>query len=196
MNDLRIEEVRCPNPELLTRIGQLRVMAWATEIPQAAAMGEWLDEFEGCACHWVVFRGCELVAAARLSIHQSLADVPDPECFVGIFREPPPTPIASFNRLVVHPSARGFGLSRRLDEARLDFAEALGCRCAIGSTPSGYLRIRQMEEFGFVVVGLGNPDLRPPCCYGPRPVVVMCHLPRGSRTEQRYVEPSRKMGKL
>jgi len=178
VNSLRIEEVRSPDSDLLARIGQLRVRAWATEIEQAAAMGEWLDEFETRGCHWVVFRGEELVGAARLSIHQSLADVPDPECFVGVFPEPPPAPIASFNRLVVDPAARGTGLSRKLDELRLDFAEAQGCRCAIGSTPAGERRVRQMGELGFVVVGLGNPDLKPPCCYGPRPVVIMCRLPR------------------
>jgi GNAT superfamily N-acetyltransferase len=169
---------------LLDRIGRLRVRAWSTLIPEAAAMEIWLDGFEAAARHWVVYRGDELIAAARLSVHQGIEDVPDPECFVGVFREPIPTPIASFNRLVVDPSARELGISRRLDLVRLEAAEAMGCRCAIGSTPAGEKRIRQMVELGFVVVGLGNPDHHPPCCYGPRPVVLFRPLPRGNRVAE------------
>jgi GNAT superfamily N-acetyltransferase len=177
MTGLRIEVVQRPGLDLLRQIGHLRVRAWATEIPEAAEMDEWLDRWENEGWHWLVYQGDELVAAARLSIHQALDEVPDRECFEGVFAEAPPAPLASLNRLVVAPSARGLGLSRRLDELRLDFAKAQGCRCAIGSTPMEH-RVKQLVELGFVVVGLGNRDHSPPCCYGPRPVVIACRLPR------------------
>jgi hypothetical protein len=41
--------------------------------------------------------------------------VPDASIYEGVFSEPPPGPIASFNRLVVHPAYRGAGLSREFD---------------------------------------------------------------------------------
>ncbi len=171
MSEFRLLKVPTPDADLLARIGKLRVRAWTTLIPQAAAMGAWLDEFEDAAHHWVVFHGSELVAAARMSIHAALDLVPDPECFAGVFGEPPEAPIASFNRLVVDGPWRGFGLSRQLDEARLNFAMASGCRSVIGSTPAGEGRLRQVAGLGFVVVGEGNLDHRPPCCFGPRPMV-------------------------
>jgi GNAT superfamily N-acetyltransferase len=177
--DLRMIELPASDTETLVKIGELRVRAWSTLIPQAESMGTWLDEFEASSRHWVVYRGYELIAAARMSVHQHIEEVPDPECYVGVFGEPVPAPIASFNRLVVDPSARGLRISRRLDLVRLDAAEGMGCRCAIGSISSGEHRLRQMAELGFTVVGPGNPDPRPPCCYGPRSMmVVYCPLPR------------------
>ena len=92
---------------LLEKIGRLRVLAWSTVIPDAAAkVGDcWLDEYELEARHWCIFHDGEPVAAARMSVHQRNEDVPDAEVYEGVFAEPLAAPIASINRLVTHPEA-------------------------------------------------------------------------------------------
>jgi len=169
---------------LLCQIGRLRVEAWQTEVARAGEMPTWLDDCDQTAHHWVVFREDIPIAAARLSIHRSLAEVPDAESYVGLFADLPVAPIASLNRLVVHPSARGAGLSKQLDLVRLAAAERVGCRSVIVSTASGPRRVGQLMALGFAVVGIGPRFLRPPLCHMPPPVVLLCRLPRvRARTE-------------
>ena len=69
---------------MIQRIGELRVRAWQTEVPQAAAMTTWLDDFDWIARHWAFLLDGQPVAAARLSIHRSINDVPDGELYGSI----------------------------------------------------------------------------------------------------------------
>jgi GNAT superfamily N-acetyltransferase len=163
---------------LLRQIGRLRVEAWQTETSRATEMPTWLDDSDRAARHWVVFRGGAPVAAARMSAHTSLDDVPDAESYTGVFSQPPPDPIASLNRLVVHPSARGLGLSKRLDLMRLDAAEKIGCRSVVLSTASGPRRVEQLIGWGFELIGYGPRFRKPPLCYLLPPAVLLCRLPR------------------
>jgi GNAT superfamily N-acetyltransferase len=178
MSELRLCEVPVGHWSLIERIGELRVRAWRANTSFDPAMRTWLDAWDHSVRHWVVLRGDEPVGAARLSVHASLEEVPDPENYADVFGDPPPSPIASFNRLVVDPSARGLGLSKRLDEVRLSAAQAMGCRCAIGATPSGEARVRQLEALGFRVLGIGGPDKPGKPMSGVAPVVLLCSLPR------------------
>jgi GNAT superfamily N-acetyltransferase len=164
--------------DLLAKIGRLRIEAWETETARAAEQSVWVDECDRVAWHWVVFRDGLAVAAARLSLHGELAEMPESECYEGVFSAPPKTPIASLNRLVVHPSARGSGISRRLDLIRLEAAERLGARVAILSTASGPRRLAQLLGLGFVFLGHGSGFKKPPLCYVPKPAVLFCELPR------------------
>src|ERR1700677_84161 len=128
---MELREFSHPDEDLLEKIGALRVEAWKTEAPSAADMGTWLDEFDRSARHWAVFDDGVLLASARLTTHASLTDVPESESYLGMFREPPAAPVGSLNRLVVHPSARGQGLSKRLDLVRLEAAGKMGCRWGV-----------------------------------------------------------------
>jgi len=175
---MEMREFTTLDEELLRQIGRLRVEAWETETARAAEMPTWLDEFDQTARHWVVFREGTPIAAARLSVHQSLTEVPDAESYAGVFAEPPEPPIASLNRLVVHPSARGAGLSKQLDLVRLDAAESLGCCSVILSTASGPRRVSQLIGWGFELVGEGPRFHKPPLCHLPPPAVMLCRLPR------------------
>jgi len=174
---MELREFSAIDDGLLSEIGRLRVRAWSTEIAAAERMESWLDDFDRPAIHWAIFDDGQLVAAARLTIHRELAGVPDAESYEGVFREPPVGPIASLNRLVVDPAARGLGLSKRLDLARLKAAEARGCRSAILSTASGPRRVKQLIGLGFQSMGFGTRFLHPPLCYLPAPVVLVCRLP-------------------
>ena len=178
MTHLELREIAVTDWEMIQRIGELRVRAWRTVVPQAVEMTVWLDDFDRTARHWAFLRDGEPVAAARLSVHKAIEEVPDPESYTGVFRNPPPAPIASLNRLVVDPAVRGMGLSEKLDLIRLAAAEAMGCKCVVGATAAGERRVRQMLKWGFVVVGEGKRCLNPPLCYMPPPLVLICYLPR------------------
>jgi SAM-dependent methyltransferase/GNAT superfamily N-acetyltransferase len=139
---------------LLEKIGRLRVLAWSTVMPDAARRAEcWLDEFELQGRHWCIFHDGEPVAAARMSIHERLEDVPDAEVYAGVFPSPLPPPIASINRLVTHPEFRGRGFSWKLDNVRVQAARAAGASGIIGENHTGMERMSQLARLGFQVVG-------------------------------------------
>lgn len=175
---MKVYEFSHLDEELLAKVGRLRIEAWATETARAAEQSVWIDEFDRVARHWVVCRDGLPVAAARLSLHQELAAVPDSESYAGVLSSPLGTPIASLNRLVVHPSARGSGLGRRLDLIRLKAAEQLGARVAILSTSSGQRRTEALVGVGFFFLGYGPRFKTPPLCHMPAPAVFFCPLPR------------------
>ncbi|MEA3188060.1 MAG: hypothetical protein QOD99_1890 [Chthoniobacter sp.] len=169
---MELRELSKIDDPLLQKIGRLRVEAWQTKTSRAAEMETWIDEFDLTARHWVVFQNGLPVAAARLSVHEALEDIPDAESYLGVFRKNPPALIASLNRLVVAPCARGLGLSKRLDVARLRAAEQMGCRSAVLSTASGSGRVKQLVGWGFAVAGEGPRFKNPPLCHLGAPVVL------------------------
>ncbi len=152
MDELHLVELPASEQSLLLEVGALRVRAWAARSPEIARKSVWLDEFDGVGRHFVVIAGRKLIAAARVSFHASLASAPDPQDFVDL--APLPSPIASFNRLVIDPDYQGRGLSVRLVEARRLAAEQAGCRCAVISIWPEERRMQRMERLGFVRVGL------------------------------------------
>ncbi len=164
-------------------IGELRVRAWATEIPEVVAMKCWLDEFDGGARHWAAFDGGKIIAGARMSIHSDIAEVPEAAVYTGFFHDPLPAPIASINRLVVDPSYRGKGLGTKLDLIRVDAAVSANCGCVIGETPSGERRVKQLESIGFSRAGAGPPPAFGPNLYHPsRSVVMILYCPQSRST--------------
>ena len=139
------------NRTLLEKVGRLRVLAWSTALPEEALrVGCWLDEFELVARHWCIFRDGEPVAAARISFHDRLEDVPDAPVYDGLGLTLTP-PIASFNRLVIHPDCRGQRFSRKLDAVRL--AICGDAVCCVAHTEDIARRVRQLETLGFEKVG-------------------------------------------
>ena len=175
-NDLRLVELQVSEQSLLLQVGALRVRAWAARSPEIATRSVWLDEFDAVGRHFGVTIGRQLIAAARVSFHETLASAPDPEDFLGL--APPPPLIASFNRLVIDPDYQGLGLSVRLVEARLKAAEQAGCRSAVTSIWPEERRMKRMERLGFVRAGLTK--VYSSMTYGPaaRFMVMTCSLLR------------------
>jgi hypothetical protein len=84
------------NREFLEKVGRLRVLAWSSVLPELnSQMDCWLDEFEVAARHWCILRDGQPVAAARISFHQVLEDVPDAPVYAGLGLALT-SPIASF----------------------------------------------------------------------------------------------------
>jgi GNAT superfamily N-acetyltransferase len=150
-----LELIEVVESKAIQQILALRVLAWRSFIQVDPNQREWTDKFDASARHWAILDEDVIVAAGRLSIHEQLVDVPDSEVYGTVFTTPPSPPIASMNRLVVHPSYRGLGLSDQLDEVRISAAERAGCSCVIGYTPSGDKRLAQLVRKGFQVLGTG-----------------------------------------
>ena len=120
-------------------------------------MDRWTDPWDAVATHWAIWRDNRIVAAARLSIHNRLSELPNAEIFEGVLSGDLPGPIGSLNRLVVAPEMAGQGLSLALDKVRIDHARDCQCLHLVGETYAGMKRMAQLESFGFQRAGLSAP---------------------------------------
>lgn len=140
---------------ILEDIYKLRVTAWREKMAIPSHVGRWKEATDDVARHWAILMGNIPIAAARLSIHSSLTEVPDSECLEGVLASLP-APICSINRCVVHPDYWGMGFARKLDKVRLDTARQLGCK-SIVATVSDAKRAKTLASYGFRYVGDGLP---------------------------------------
>ena len=92
------------------------------------------DPYDEQARHWFLSEENRVVAAARLSKHAILDDIPDND-FIPIKKvQNYSGPFASMNRLVVHPDWRGRGISVLFDKIRLQAAFEMQCHTLIVCT--------------------------------------------------------------
>lgn len=145
----------CPMGEILA----LRRLCW----PGIYAAGESLEDgFDEDAWHWIVRSGSHLIAAARLTIHYNLIQIPEAHLFNHLVSFPLPTPIGYISRLVVHPDARRHGLAGNLDRRRLETCRELSVKWVIANwtTQSGARRKQQLINLGFQSPdgGAAHPD--------------------------------------
>ena len=152
----------------------LRQRVWAEKMRTPLTHDDVIDSFEAIARHWMAFDGAQVIAAARLTIHDRVEDAPEAGCMVGVFERPPPAPIGFLSRLVVAPEYRRQGLGRKLDEIRIRAAEEAGCRCllALVFAVSGEARVRQFSACGFSIRGRGCRDVHPQFASLAAPLVV------------------------
>lgn len=141
----------------LAEIYALRPRAWKDRAPDFPDIASWSDPFDDVGLHWAVLADGAPIAAARLTIHAALDEVPNAEVFQPLLPLDLPGPIAVLTRLVVEKRYAGCGLSTLLDRARLDHARAAGCRWVIGSTFAGQRRLDQILGYGFRVLGEAAP---------------------------------------
>jgi GNAT superfamily N-acetyltransferase len=144
------------NAKTLAEVGRLRIVAWEASGPRprlAPNTGDtWTDSHDEHAHHWIIREQDEIVAAARMCIHTSFNDLPDHDELSAVRGHKLLWPVASMNRLVVHPDYRRKGLSRLFDLARIDFAESSGAKSVV-VTSHPQSRIRGLLELGFDAVG-------------------------------------------
>ncbi|MBA3314624.1 MAG: GNAT family N-acetyltransferase [Planctomycetota bacterium] len=148
----RLVEIPASDIESLDRIGRLRSRAWRTETAFTGNADVWLDEHDSVAAHFAFVVEDDPVAAARLTVHQSVHDVPHAAIQDHAFRVEPPLPVGYLSRLAVDPEYRRQGLGTRLDEVRIERSIELGCGSLV-ARPVDDRRVRQLEALGFVIVG-------------------------------------------
>jgi len=153
---------RIYDPADLEEIYALRVAAWRARVESFPDIGRWTDAEDARAAHWAIRDGGRIIAAARLSIHDSLAEVPHAEIFDGVFSESLHGPIGSLNRLVVAASHRRSGLAQKLDIVRIIHARDADCRHIIGEAHADTPRIAELTALGFSVVGPSEPHIAGP----------------------------------
>jgi predicted GNAT family N-acyltransferase len=147
-NNLRLEEITSTDHVPLTY--ELRYRVWAREAHLSAPVkdkGLIYDEHDSHARHWAIFsQGVDMVAAARLCIHERQDDVPDGSgySYHGFHL---PTPIASINRLVVERSYRKLGIANHLDLLRIEVARQSGAACLM--VAAGGNRMKSLCDLGF-----------------------------------------------
>lgn len=139
------------NPPL-REIRQLRRRAWGAEglwPPGCDESGRFIDPVDELAMHWTVEQDGQLVAAARVSFHAGVSELPDederhPELAVlgG--------PLASLNRLVVAPEYRSRGYGRQVSQACIDSARASGCSAIIAASHGRGLDVFRKLKFAFI----------------------------------------------
>jgi len=106
------------------------------------------DHHDDHATHWAVFDGDQIVGAARLCLHDELAEAPDAEMYVGVDI---PSPVASMNRLVVLKSYRGQGIGGLLDQVRIQKARELGAHTVVIAPVNVNSRKQSLRKMGFQV---------------------------------------------
>ena len=153
---------RVTDTPTLEAIYRLRAAVWLQtgDIAQAAFRdGRWSDEHDAIATHWVIRDGHELVAAARLSVHERLADVPEAEEYAaaGLRLE---GRIAAPARVVVAAAARRHGLASQLLDAQDEAARAARCTFAVRQASPSMSRLLQRR--GWRSFGPASADERFP----------------------------------
>ena len=142
---------------ILDSVFALRVTAWRAKVEVPPEIIQWSDDFDATARHWAVLLEGKVVAAARLSVHAEITDVPDAEGYHGVVDLLPPL-IGSLNRCVVHPDFRGLGLSEVLDQARINAARKSVCRSLVVCADDD-LRAAKLAAEGFEFRGEGPATL-------------------------------------
>lgn len=156
---------------LLERVYRLRPEAWRARTADFPALDRWTDPFDDEARHFVVLHAGTPAAAARLTVHHRLSEVPGAEVWRDFDPALFPAPIATLSRLVVDVRHRGLGLGRLLDQIRVATAIDLGCGCIIAATSAGPHRIGLLEAAGLRNIGVATRQtpgalsaLAPPTC--------------------------------
>lgn len=167
-----LAEIPPSDASLLHAIGRLRARAWQTEASFSGNADLWLDEYDPAAIHFAFLADGEPIAAARLTVHASVRDVPRADIQDHAFPDEPPLPVAYLSRLVVDPAHRHQGLGTRLDEARITRARELGCGSVI-ARPVDDRRVRQLERLGFTIAGRCKPIETGPVRAAGHPVMLL-----------------------
>lgn len=136
----------------LDRIGRLRAEVWSqTEgiAEHAFSAGQWRDEYDDEAQHWIVLGdNHRLVAAARQNYAHGIENIAEAHQYIRYGLQPAGL-IATPARIVVHSSARRQGIAWKLLNTQQEAAVAKGAAIAMrqASKPMMPLLTRMGCEF-------------------------------------------------
>ncbi len=163
---------------MLEQIFALRIAAWRERVSNFPELESWEDpfDFHPSTRHWVVTVEGTIVAAARLSLHDSIGASPDAGILPPAVQAMMTGRIGAFGRLFVRRSHAGLGLSQQLDRVRLGFARDQACQWVWGATHAGEHRIRNLAALGFQVVGPSLPYASQPLASLPPATIIRMQI--------------------
>ncbi|AWB68724.1 hypothetical protein C2869_21020 [Saccharobesus litoralis] len=149
---------------LIESVGRFRFQQWRTanmNMSNTLKAQTWIEAQDELAWHWLSSVEGQVIASARLSIHNSLSDLPEGELYKGL-DDLYPQKIASFNRLIVDEGYRGLGVAANLVQCRIEQAAYLGAKSIALDCPQH--RVKAMQQVGFETVkapqvGTKCPDI-------------------------------------
>jgi hypothetical protein len=150
-------------PEVVEEICQFRARVWmesAGAADDAFGPAGWRDPIDSHCRHWMIrAAGGLLVAAGRLSIHETLQGVHQREEYLryGVACN---GPVAAPDRVVVCPSAQGCGLGREILDVQDHAAREMGALRAVRQASPGMVRL--LRHRGWKILGPASPDARFP----------------------------------
>ena len=155
-------EVREATLEWLDEICQFRVTVWRETgalAEEAFPGGEWRDESDAHAQHWIALSSGKLVGAARLAIYDRVEQLPECEeytryglSFAGR--------IAAPDRVVVSPRVGGQGVGGKLVDSQEAAWLATDAVAAVRQASPAMCRL--IEKRGWRLVGPATKDARFP----------------------------------
>lgn len=161
MADKPYEPILLTDKSRLQEIYDLRVAAWENSerigsINKTKFPNGWAEEIDKEAFHFVVVDETDkIVASARISLHNSLDELPYPSAFKN-FKLPTDRPFAFYSRLVVSPNNRNRLLLKKLDQIRIAFLKENKIPFAIATCKDK--RLKSVIEIGFEVLGKTTID--------------------------------------
>jgi GNAT superfamily N-acetyltransferase len=151
------------DPEMVAEICRFRGRVWKeTGKLRDDAFGDdgWCDPIDSHCQHWVIRTEDDaLVAAGRLSIHDTLDEVHQSEEYRQYGLDLPGR-VASPDRVVVCPSMQGRGLGWQILDAQDQAAVQQGAKHAVRQASPGMVRL--LRRRGWKIVGPASADARFP----------------------------------
>jgi len=147
MESFRVEEITGTDLVPLTYALRFRVWSKEVQLPDSfQQQGLICDDHEDHARHWGVLSDTgNLVASARLCVHEREQDIPEADCYSELRL---PHPVASINRLVVEQFVQKRGFAQALDGHRIEAARSAGAACIVVA-PTDDGRVRALRKAGF-----------------------------------------------
>ena len=161
MNQLKLTKVDAP--ATLEEIYKFRARVWDSSkgiAVNAFPTGKWQDQHDATALHWIVTNADnQMVGAARLSLHERMEDVVEPEQYLRYGVECDGL-IAAPDRVVVCPSARRQGIAQRLLDVQNEASVDAGAACALRQASPAMCRL--VEKRDWHLLGPASIDPRFP----------------------------------
>lgn len=161
MNQLELKKV--DTSAELAEIYKFRARVWNSSegiAVNAFPTGEWRDKHDSMALHWIVTNERDqMVGAARLSLHERIEDVVEPEQYLRYGVECDGL-IAAPDRVVVCPSARRQGIAQRLLDAQDKASIDAGAACALRQASPAMCRLVAKRDW--YLLGPASIDSRFP----------------------------------
>ena len=149
------EEILSTDIDALNLIGKLRYKVWEEEgsiNAEAFPNRSWVDELDKCGKHWVVKDSSgEFIAAARLTVHETLDDDYRDVQLWKRSGKILPLPTCDLGRLVVLNAFRGRGIAQNLNKIRIQYARDLGAKSIMVTASEGNARL--LRKLGFIDIG-------------------------------------------